>query len=190
MRHILVLSAVFCMAEPWWIFGSFYGDNWYRYPFLQQASYEARTAFNKIDNDATLTRGQREAALDKWAAQYNLVDAYNSYKNTTEKAKTERREALRKGIDDLAAFFTDLEQLQDDPNITAEEERQATQKLCSALDPSTRMAANYLQRLYDTDTGIGGFKLGALGRRSLLFDDPFFSLPKSSAMGSSQVRLW
>lgn len=21
MRHILVLSAVFCMAEPWWIFG-------------------------------------------------------------------------------------------------------------------------------------------------------------------------
>lgn len=39
-----------CFNDKKYTFQSFYGDNWYRYPFLQQASYEARTAFNKIDN--------------------------------------------------------------------------------------------------------------------------------------------
>ncbi|KAK6023636.1 hypothetical protein OSTOST_10569 [Ostertagia ostertagi] len=69
MRCLVVLSAVLCVAQPWWI-----ANFWIRYPFLRQASLEARSAFNNIDKNGTLTKAQREEALDKWAAQYNLVN--------------------------------------------------------------------------------------------------------------------
>ncbi|KAK6060370.1 hypothetical protein COOONC_01971 [Cooperia oncophora] len=74
MKSLVVLSAVLSTAQPWW-----FGNFWIRYPFLQQASLEARAAFNAIDKNGTLTRAQREEALDRWAAQYNLVVSIDTF---------------------------------------------------------------------------------------------------------------
>ncbi|KAK5974252.1 hypothetical protein GCK32_012931 [Trichostrongylus colubriformis] len=140
MRCLLILSATLCVAQPWWT------NPFIRYPsFLRQASFEARAAFADICKNGTLTRAQREDALDKWAAQYNLMDAYNSYKNTTERARANRQLAVMRGLDELQKFFTELGKIRVDPNITADQESEAIRKLCESLDRPTRMAVYYLQ---------------------------------------------
>ncbi|PIO74877.1 hypothetical protein TELCIR_03101, partial [Teladorsagia circumcincta] len=86
-----------------------------------------------------------------------VQDAYNSYKNTTERAKADRQLAILRGLDELGKFFKEFEQIHNNQNITIAQEREAIAKLCESLDPATRQAVDYLLRLYGNRPGFSGF---------------------------------
>ncbi|KAL6737810.1 hypothetical protein Aduo_011423 [Ancylostoma duodenale] len=186
MRILLLLAALVSVAEPWWIFSGFFGYS-PRYPFLRKASWEARREFSDIINNAKLTRGERESALDKWADQYGLTDSYKDYKNDTTTARQERLKAILKALDELPKFFTDLDQIETAQNYTCEQERKAVRELCSKLDDSDRRVADYMLFEYSTNPFSGKLK------RASLFDDIFFDdldLLKNSASSSQSWFFW
>ncbi|RCN48340.1 hypothetical protein ANCCAN_05629 [Ancylostoma caninum] len=165
----------------------FFGGYSPRYPFLRKASWEARREFNDIITNSKLTRGERESALDKWADQYGLTDAYNDYKNATNTARQERLKAILKALDDLPKFFTELDRIETSQNYTCEQERKAVRELCSTLDDSASRVADYMLFEYSTNPFSGKLK------RASSFDDIFFDdldLLKNSASSSQSWFFW
>ncbi|VDL78738.1 unnamed protein product [Nippostrongylus brasiliensis] len=152
MRYLILLSAMLCFAEPFWIFGSFFGDSSFKYPFLRRASYEAVKAFNDIINNQQLTRAQRDAELERWAAQYNLVDGYRSYKNSTDKATSDRQQAIQKALDDLMKFFGDLHQLENNSVLQVQNLQSTGGVTESFLNRLTPEAASAYARLIENKT--------------------------------------
>ncbi|EPB75948.1 hypothetical protein ANCCEY_04966 [Ancylostoma ceylanicum] len=124
MKTLLLLTTLTCTTQPWHIF-----------------------------DDPHMSRGQREKALDNWADQYGLTDAYNRYKNATAAAKGERRKAILKALEDLPKFFNDLEKIETGQNYTYEQERDAVQELRSTLDArDRRVMRRYNSHYYEPDT--------------------------------------
>ncbi|KAJ1345664.1 hypothetical protein KIN20_000254 [Parelaphostrongylus tenuis] len=159
MKLLLLIAATINITQSWWIFDNF--CSWCsRYPFLRHASWSARKEFRAIKYNDTLTRGQREDALQSWAAKHNLLDSYNSYKNITDLARAKKFAAISDTLKNLPQVFRQLEEIQTDLNLTNAGERTAIQKLCLSIDPQQRAAVNFLLRLYSSTQHVGKYRSG------------------------------
>ncbi|CAJ0603094.1 unnamed protein product [Cylicocyclus nassatus] len=171
MRTLLLLAALICTVKPLWIFNSIFDGFWNRYPFLRGAKWEARKEFSDIINNSTMTKGERQEAMERWAENNDLSEAYQDYVNATEEARKERQRNIAEILDVLPAFFESLNQIEKDLNLTYNQERDAKRNLCSTIDVRGRHVADFLLDLYHVVPRYTVKPKVARSLRDMLFED-------------------
>ncbi|KJH49263.1 hypothetical protein DICVIV_04585 [Dictyocaulus viviparus] len=111
-----------------------------------------------LTQDDALTRGEREVALQSWAAKNNLTDEFDSYKNSTDTARNRKYEEIMSLLESLPEIFIQLQMIQTNPNFTMADEREATRELCSSLNIREVSVVNYILRLFSSSGLLEHFR--------------------------------
>ncbi|VDM82189.1 unnamed protein product [Strongylus vulgaris] len=113
-----------------------------------------RGFFEKVEE---FQRRERDDALDQWAVDNNLFEAYQNYRTSTESAREERQKAILNTLDYVRGFFEKVEEFQRSKSYTCSQEADGIRELCSTLSVLERQLVNNLLFAYRTEPS-GRFK--------------------------------